>query len=196
MPQLKRRGSVVSQRQGLYDTRVGFAAFTELIQGQFVVVVLVHLTKDLVHSPLWCILILGRRCLTLQHKRNFFVKATQRPGQSPFQVTVALGASSCTCIWNMCIITFSPTTYVYVSGANNHHIVVRYPLWAEAFEEKIRKPFWKQTLNAALFYTDASSAHPPDATMIYFQWESSSIKTQRPFKTSITFSTMLLTTQG
>lgn len=69
-PPLRRadgHGVSAPQAQCLHDPRIRLAALSELLQGQAVVVVLVHLVEDLVHPLLRRVLVLGHRLLTLQH---------------------------------------------------------------------------------------------------------------------------------
>lgn len=59
-------GGVAAERERLHDAGVRLRALPELVQGQAVVVVRVHLVEDLVHPLLRRVLVLRRRLLALQ----------------------------------------------------------------------------------------------------------------------------------
>jgi hypothetical protein len=58
-----------TQSQRLHNPRIRLAALPELLQGEAVVVVLVHLVEDLVDSLLGRVLVLGR-LLALQRTKS------------------------------------------------------------------------------------------------------------------------------
>ena len=78
--------SVVAQGQSLDDARIGLAALAEFIQRQLVIVILIHLAEDLVHSSLRRILVLLLWCLTLKRKkkRKRKLQLTSKLGLSKF----------------------------------------------------------------------------------------------------------------
>ena len=68
----------VAQREGLNDPRIGLAPFAKLVDRELVVVVLVHLAKDLVHPSLRSVLIFRARRLALKCQQNCIINLKQK----------------------------------------------------------------------------------------------------------------------